>query len=65
MAIHLVLNAAEKGNPRFYATYLNESLNKIFISIAANCHRATFERRLFAKFKGWQLRQHDEVDDLW
>ena len=57
LAVHLALNAKVKGNPRFYTTYLDESLNQVFIRIAASCHRMTFERRVFAKYKAWVLRQ--------
>ena len=54
--MHLSLLAGIRGNPRFYMTYLDESLNKIFIRIAKTCHRSTFERTLFGKYAGWHMR---------
>ena len=52
-AKHMVEQAEHRGNPRFYSTYWDESLNKVFTSIAATTRRATMQRRLFAKYKGW------------
>ena len=59
---HLTLRIPHWGNPRFYSTYLDESLNRTFIKIAASCHRRTFERRMFSKFKHWSMRHmNDEL----
>ena len=48
--LHLTHGIRHKGNPRFYQTYLDESLNKTICSIAASSHRSTMERRVAAKF---------------
>ena len=45
------MRSGSKGNHRPYSTYFDESLNKSIIAIAASCHRITFERKLFAKFR--------------
>ena len=63
--MHLAINSAVKGNPRHYTTYLDESLNKVFIRIAASCHRLTFERRLVAKYAGWYLRHFEQWKSFW
>jgi len=51
---HLFLEATLaipfKGNPRMFQCYFDESLNDVLTTIAASCHRVTFERRLLAKF---------------
>ena len=46
---HLVAAIPMKGNPRYYHTYNDESLNRTIASLATSVHRATFERRLFLK----------------
>ena len=47
---HLTVRIAYQGNPRFYHTYLDESLNKTFALLASSCYRSTFEKRLFQKY---------------
>ena len=54
---HLSADAWYKGNPRFYTTDWDESLNKVFCKIAATCHKTTMQRKLFAKYKSWGLFQ--------
>jgi len=39
-----------QGNPRFYATFLDESLNGNIAKIARSCHRRTWLKRVFVKF---------------
>ena len=65
MALHCAQNAKVKGNPKYYSTYVDEALNKIFIKIAATCHRLTFEKRLHAKYAGWQERKQDDFENFW
>ena len=65
MAIHMSMGARVKGNPRFYTTYLDESLNKVFIAIAKQCHRRTFERRLFARYKLRMMRHEQPYPEYW
>ena len=65
LAVHMMINAAYKGNPKYYSTYLDESLNRTFIKIARTCHRVTFEKRMFSKYLGWQLRHVDDHNVFW
>ena len=53
---HLTFDAKTKGNPRYYWTYLDESLNRLITIIASGAHRMTFERRIFAKFRLYAAR---------
>ena len=48
--IHMTRRICSKGNPRFYSTFLDESLNAVLSDIAASNHRRTFERKTFQKF---------------
>ena len=40
LLIHMIQRAGRLGNPRFYMTYKNESLNGVIARIAASCHRS-------------------------
>ena len=40
----------QQGNPRFYATFLGESLNLTLRDCAARSHRNTMEQRIFRLF---------------
>ena len=42
--------SAQQGNPRFYATFLDESLNLTLRDCAARSHRNTMEKRIFRLF---------------
>ena len=48
--VHITEDMALKGNPRHYATYCDDSLNRDFARIEQYCHRETSERRLFAQY---------------
>ena len=65
MARHVALQAAIKGNPRFFTTYADEGLNKVFVKIARGCHKLTLQRRLFDKYSGWLDRFDDDTDAPW
>ena len=51
--VHLTVGVRKLGNPRFYWTFLDESLNGNIKKIARRCHQATFERRVLGK--AWKL----------
>ena len=53
MWVHLTFSAGRMGNPRFYWTFLDESLNGKLKKILRRCHQAAFERRGLAKV--WSL----------
>jgi hypothetical protein len=57
--VHLTDSIQAKGNPRYYSTYMDESMNKLAATIAASAHRHAFERRTFAKFA---MAQHSVID---
>ena len=52
LLFHLVERARTHGNPRFYGTFLDESLNCTLRDIARSAHRLTWEARIFSRF-GW------------
>eukprot|EP00959_Pyramimonas_sp_CCMP1952_P431213 9031259-Pyramimonas_sp.AAC.1 len=47
--VHMTLSIGVKGNPRFYNTFHDESLNLILAGIASVSHRATWERTIFQR----------------
>ena len=49
--IHLIIGIGKHGNPRFYWTYRDESLNGIVTKLAKSCHRMTFMSSTHDKFK--------------
>ena len=65
MFMHLNLDSAFKGNPRFYQTYYDEGLNRVITSIASASHRRTMERRLFAKFRMHQSLMPSQNCEWW
>ena len=40
--LHLLSRSVQKGNPKFYSTYKDESLNGVIAKIARSCHRRTW-----------------------
>ena len=62
---HMTARVPALGNPRMYATFHDESINRMLAEMAFACHRMTFERRLFARF-GWnQTRTEHVSNDTW
>jgi len=47
---HLIYESERKGNPKFYQTYHDETMNGIVAKIAASCHRLTWARSIMRKF---------------
>eukprot|EP00959_Pyramimonas_sp_CCMP1952_P168601 3522739-Pyramimonas_sp.AAC.1 len=48
---HLVQCAAANGNPRFYSTFLDETLNGVVATMAKAGHSKTWERRIFTRLQ--------------
>ena len=48
--LHMTVRTARKGNPRFYATFLDESLNGKIAKICRSCHRSKIQGRVFVKY---------------
>ena len=48
---HLVLLAPINGNPRYYSTFLDESLNAVVAAVAHASHPATWEKRIFDRLQ--------------
>lgn len=49
MFIHVTQRIPEQGNPRFYSTFLDESLNLVIANMAAASHRSTWEVSVFQR----------------
>jgi hypothetical protein len=48
--MHAVHNIARHGNPRYYHTYRDESLNGVIAKIGRSCHRTAFGLSVHMKF---------------
>jgi len=62
MFAHLTLRIPHWGNPRFYSTFLDESLNLTLAVVAAASHRLTWERSIFDRMR---LLPHLERNGAW
>ena len=51
LMIHCIQRIKHLGNPRFYHTYRDESLNGIVVRIAKTAHRLTFMHTVHRKFR--------------
>eukprot|EP00959_Pyramimonas_sp_CCMP1952_P474616 9503767-Pyramimonas_sp.AAC.3 len=49
MMLHMAEEARHKGNPKFYATWTDETINRFVGNAAASCHRRTLERKSLQK----------------
>ena len=49
--IHLTIFIKHTGNPKYFANFLDESLNSILKSIAQGVHRLTWERSIFCRVR--------------
>ena len=49
LMVHLIQQSLVKGNPSFYATWNDESLNGILRKIAVSCHRLTWAKSVHIK----------------
>jgi len=50
LMFHLIMRCGHAGNPRYYMTYKDESLNGIVARIAKACHRRCWEVCVHRKF---------------
>ncbi len=50
LMLHMICRVAGNGNPRFYSTYKDESLNGVIARIARSCHRRFWEFNVHRKF---------------
>ena len=46
---HMTLQIPARGNPRFYSTFLDETLNKVIATIAVHSHPSQWEERTFQR----------------
>jgi hypothetical protein len=51
LMLHLVSRAWQWGNPAYYGTFLDESLNGRLARMAATCHRMTWHSSVVAAFR--------------
>ena len=49
LMLHLIARVTRNGNPRFYTTYKDESLNGVVARIAKSCHRRSWEFNVHRK----------------
>ena len=57
LMVHMIQRIGRRGNPRFYATYRDESLNGIIGNIAKTSHRLTFCQTIHNKYELLQKLQ--------
>ena len=57
LMFHLVQKTFERGNPKYYHCYRDESLNDIVGKIASTAHRLTFAETVHRKFNVLQALQ--------
>ena len=50
LMFHLIARVEKLGNPRFYWTYRDESLNGVLIKVARSAHRGRFMETIHDKF---------------
>ena len=56
LLMHMCDRAARLGNPRFYATWVDEGLNKVLASLGRQAHRSVWECRVLTYFEELQKR---------
>lgn len=49
--VHMIQKVAARGNPRYYHTYKDESMNGIIARMARTSHRATFSATVLKKYE--------------
>lgn len=49
LMFHCIFKAAKQGNPRYYSTYRDESLNGTIAAIARSCHRRAWAEHILWK----------------
>ena len=54
--MHMVDRAAFQGNPAFYATWADETLNKVLAALGRQAHRTVWECRVLVYFEESQRR---------
>ena len=57
LTFHMIERAQTEGNPNFYSTYLDESLNRTLRDIARVAHRRVWEMRMFDSFARSEQRR--------
>ena len=51
MFAHMTQRIVKQGNPKFYSTFLDESLNAVISYIAGSVHRKHWEKRVFQRLR--------------
>ena len=49
MLLHMAYEVRERGSPKYYATWRDETVNKGFANAAFSCHRRVMERKCLQK----------------
>ena len=50
LVLHLVARTGKHGNPRYYATFKDEGINKLLKHVGQAAHRSVWEVRVFVHF---------------
>ena len=61
MWVHMTCNIPAHGNPRFYSTFVDESLNLVIARMAAASHRSTWEESIFLRVRLLPHLLHNSV----
>jgi hypothetical protein len=51
LVFHAILETEEKGNPWFYAAWMDETLNKLLKGACKHAHQITFEYVVLLKMR--------------
>ena len=57
LLMHMCDRCVSQGNPAYYATWADETLNKILGSLGRAAHRSVWECRILTYFEQTQLRK--------
>ena len=58
MLMHLVDRVPHQGNPAYYATWVDEGLNKLLASLGRQAHRSVWEARILTYFEHAQVQKY-------
>ena len=59
LCLHMFLSMATKGNPKYYHTYRDETLNGLIAKLCAAAHRFAFHTEVHRRFANLQQLRRD------
>ena len=60
--IHLADDARAHGNPKYCATFMDESINRVLASVSMTAYASVWERRVYANFQSLRLSERGALD---